>query len=88
MNAVTESQLTLHHFYYPGWSGFIDSPATQLQVKPSATGLIQFPVPAGQHEVTLTLQPLPEERAGIAISFAAILVWLVLGIFRFVRRTS
>lgn len=88
VNAVTESQLTLHHFYYPGWSGFIDSPATQLQVKPSATGLIQFPVPAGQHEVTLTLQPLPEERAGIAISFAAILVWLVLGIFRFVRRTS
>ena len=88
VNAVTDSQLTLHHFYYPGWSGFMDSPATPLWIKPSETGLIQFPVPAGQHEVTLTLQPLPEERAGIAISFAAMLVWLVLGVFRFVRRTS
>ena len=88
VNAVGDSQLTLHHFYYPGWSGFMDSPATPLWIKPSETGLIQFPVPAGQHEVTLTLQPLPEERAGIAISFAAMLVWLVLGVFRFVRRTS
>ena len=88
VDAATDSQLTLHQFYYPGWSGLMDKPAAPFSIKPSETGLVQFPVPAGQHEITLTLQALPEERAGIAISLASILVWLVLIIVHFVRRTS
>lgn len=88
VNAAADSLLTLHQFYYPGWSGFIDNPTILLHIKPSETGLIQFSVPAGQHEITLILRALPEERAGIAISLASILVWLVLVIVHFVRRTS
>ncbi len=76
VNAVTMTQLTLHHFYYPGWIASIAGMQGDLSIQHSENGLIRFSVPAGQHEVKLKLQLLPEERVGLMISLAATLVWL------------
>ncbi len=76
INAVTASQVTLHHFYYPGWAASIVGKQADLDIHPSEDGLIQFSVPAGQHEIQLQLQPTSEERVGLLISLAAALVWI------------
>ena len=68
--------LTLHHFYYPGWQAS-NSEGKRLSVTPSAEGLLQVALPAGDYELTLQLLPLPVERAGLMLSLLGLLSWLL-----------
>ena len=68
--------LTLHHFYYPGWQAS-NSEDKPLNVTPSAEGLLQVALPAGDYELTLQLLPLPAERAGLTLSLLGLLSWLL-----------
>ncbi len=68
--------LTLHHFYYPGWQAS-NSEGKPLSVTPSAEGLLQVALPAGDYVLTLQLLPLPVERAGLMLSLLGLLSWLL-----------
>ena len=67
INANVESKITVHQFYYSGWAATLDD-QTKLSVSPSDNGLLQLSVPAGKHEILLTLDTLIEERVGQIIS--------------------
>lgn len=90
INASVESKITVHQFYYPGWAATLDD-KTQLSVSLSNRGLLQLSVPAGKHEILLTLDTLIEERIGQIISTLAFLICLLWGAknqikFGFVRK--
>ena len=90
INANVESKITVHQFYYPGWAATLDN-QTKLSVSPSDNGLLQLSVPAGKHEILLTLDTLFEERVGQIISTLAFLICLLWGVknqikFGFVRK--
>jgi len=76
VDATTESKITVHQFYYPGWAATLDDKA-KLSVSPSDNGLLQLSVPAGKHEILLTLDTLIEERVGQIISTLAFLICLL-----------
>ena len=84
VNAASPSHLTLHQFYYPGWSATLDDLPQKLPVTPSKSGLLQFSVPAGQHNIVLTLETLPEEQAGQIISAIALLLCFLLGVKNYI----
>lgn len=79
VKAVAETKLILHQFYYAGWSATRDGAVQSLPVHPSDAGLLQLSVPAGQHDISLTLETLAEERAGQIMSAVALLICLLLG---------
>lgn len=85
VNAASPSHLTLHQFYYPGWSATLDDLPQKLPVTPSKSGLLQFSVPAGQHNIVLTLETLPEELAGQIISAIALLLCFLLGVKNYIH---
>lgn len=76
ITAPEATRLTLHHFYYPGWQAS-NSEGKPLSVTPSAEGLLQVEVPAGDYVLTLQLLPLPAERAGQTLSLLGLLIWLL-----------
>ena len=62
-------------YYFPGWQATIDG--TPVDVAPSDPhGFITFPVPAGDHEISLFLGSTPARKAGL-ILLALALVGLV-----------
>lgn len=77
ITAPEATRLTLHHFYYPGWQAS-NSEGKPLSVTPSAEGLLQVDVPAGDYMLTLQLQPLLPERAGKTLSLLGLLIWSLL----------
>ena len=77
INANVESKITVHQFYYPGWAATLDD-QTKLSVSSSDNGLLQLSVPAGKHEILLTLDTLFEERVGQIISAIVSLIWFLL----------
>ena len=90
INANVESTITVHQFYYSGWAATLDD-KSKLSVSPSDNGLLQLSVPAGKHEILLTLDTLFEERVGQIISTLAFLICLLWGVknqikFGFVRK--
>ena len=76
LTAPEATLLTLHHFYYPGWQAST-SEGQLVTVSPSAEGLLQVALPAGDYMLTLQLLPLPAERAGQALSLLGLLIWLL-----------
>lgn len=72
------STLTLHQYYYPGWIAYRAGTRESLPLQPSREGLIQIRVPAGAYQLTVTLEPLPEELTGRWISGLALLATLLL----------
>ncbi|MDD2343605.1 MAG: 6-pyruvoyl-tetrahydropterin synthase-related protein [Tolumonas sp.] len=83
INASVESKITVHQFYYPGWAATLDD-KTQLSVSPSNRGLLQLSVPAGKHEILLTLDTLIEERIGQIISTIVLLIYFLLGVKNYI----
>ncbi len=58
-------------FYFPGWGVEIDGRA--VPVRPSAhDGLIEFPLPAGRHEIEARFSPTPVRAAGSIITLISI----------------
>ncbi|WP_024873232.1 6-pyruvoyl-tetrahydropterin synthase-related protein [Tolumonas lignilytica] len=80
-NATKNSVAVLHQFYYPGWVEKINSVSEAVPVTYTNQGVIQFMIPSGQHEITLTLQTLLEEKIGTVISALSLVVWFVLLLF-------
>jgi hypothetical protein len=57
-------------FDFPGWTAAVDG--TTVPITPSQPhGLITFPVPAGDHTVTLRLQSTPPRDVGLLLSALA-----------------
>lgn len=50
VEAKKKSLLRLNTIYYPGWRLFVDGEEKEIEIAPS-TGLVQFSLPAGNHEV-------------------------------------
>lgn len=65
----------LPQFYFPGWSA---TAATALPVDSDpGTGLVRVNVPPGTATVVLTRKVLPQETAGLQVTAAALLLWLI-----------
>lgn len=77
VDAATPAKLTFHQFNYPGWQAMLDH-TLLLHVSSSRNGLIQVWVPAGRHQLTLTLTARWPEQLGYAMSLIAWLAWLLL----------
>ena len=80
VDALEPSTLTFDRIYYESWQATIDAqPAPLAPV--GKLGLISLEVPAGTHEIHLSADGTPLERAGLFLSLvavsatAAFLVW-------------
>ncbi len=76
VNATTDTEFTIHQFYYPGWTAKLKGSSQSLPVHFSELGWLQISVPNGKHEVWVTLDAVVEERIGQIISavFATLLI--------------
>lgn len=75
VRAPEPARLTVIHFYFPGWRGHIDSPATDISVAPTAPdGFLKMDVPQGNYRLELILDQEPPERIGNLLSLAALVV--------------
>ncbi|HEY9847094.1 MAG TPA: hypothetical protein V6D03_12980, partial [Candidatus Caenarcaniphilales bacterium] len=83
-NATTNIWLTLHQFYYPGWTARLTDNKNKsdlLLVEPSKPeGLLRVQVPSGKQEIWLTLDTALEERVGQVLSTVSGLMTLFLGL--------
>ncbi|MFB2839236.1 6-pyruvoyl-tetrahydropterin synthase-related protein [Floridanema evergladense] len=74
-NATTNLWVSIHQFYYPGWTAKINGESRLLPVQPSTgEGLLSVSIPPGQHQVMLTLEAGLEERTGQIISAIFVLI--------------
>jgi hypothetical protein len=80
--ARTASRIRLPMAYFPGWSVRVDGRAVDSVPAP-VTGLIEFAVPAGEHELMASWGRSPVRRAGEGISLLAI---AAIGAFALKRR--
>lgn len=65
--------LRIHALYYPGWTAWIDTVGVQVKEK---DGLIEIPIPEGQHRVFAAFVETPDRYLADAISLGA-LFWLI-----------
>lgn len=69
----TVARLTLAHFFYPGWRGWIEQTGQTIAVSASQPeGFIQMDVPPGRYALSLELLPQPPERWGVILSLASL----------------
>jgi len=67
VSAATPATIELVDSYYPGWTARVDGEATP--VAPSERGgHVRIEVPAGRHEVLVTLEPTPFRRRAQMVS--------------------
>ena len=66
-------------FFYPAWSTWVDEARVPAQVDPE-TGLIQFELPAGQHDLRVSWEGLPAERTGWWMSLLGLFL-LMTGVY-------
>jgi len=86
INNSVPSQVVVSQFYYPGWVAQLRDEQVELTVVASKPhGLVSIIVPAGNHIIVLRRQPIPQERAGQAISAVALLSLLLLSIWQLMR---
>jgi hypothetical protein len=79
VTASEPSQLTLIHFYYPGWQGYIDGSSEQIEMQPSPKdGFLRAKVPKGKYKLVIELIPGKAERIGLLISLCAVFILLVI----------
>ena len=82
IQAPEPAHLTVIHFYYPGWHGHIDDPATDIAVIPTEPdGFLKMDVPKGNYRLRLVLGKEPPEQIGDFLSLAAFLVTAGLAIW-------
>jgi hypothetical protein len=78
INATTNTEVTIHQFYYPGWTAKLKGSSLSLPIHFSELGLLQISVPTGKHEVSLTLDAVIEEKIGQIISVVSAMLTLFL----------
>ena len=72
IQAAENSQLTINHFYYEGWTAHVAGVPTDLSVRPAPDGLMQLAVPKGSYKLTLQLPKDNAEEWGRIISLLSI----------------
>ena len=74
--------------YYPAWTVLVDGLETPIAPAP-IFGTITFPVPPGQHVITVELRPTRIRRLGLMVSILGLAMLLLLGSGkRFARRSN
>ncbi|MBR8834055.1 MAG: hypothetical protein DSM106950_08440 [Stigonema ocellatum SAG 48.90 = DSM 106950] len=86
VKATTDTTLTIHQFYYPGWVAKLKGSSESLPIHFSELGLLQISVPSGKHELYITLDTLIEERIGQIISAVSAILLLFLVFQGFLSR--
>ncbi len=75
-------------FSYPGWVVEVDGRPTPTTPAP-VSGMMRFPVPAGDHDVVLRLETTPWRRAAGSLSLGALaLLGLATAFARWRRRAG
>ncbi len=64
------AEMTANVFAYPGWEVVIGGQKVDIKPAP-VTGLITFSLPAGEHNITVSLRETPLRKAANAVSLAA-----------------
>jgi hypothetical protein len=78
-NAITDIWLTINQFYYPGWTATSKGKSNNFPLKPSEPeGLLRVGIPAGKHEVAVTLDAGVEERVAQIITIISAITALLL----------
>lgn len=70
--------------YFPGWRVYVDGVEQPLRVS-GPIGLVEFDIPAGEHEVRVTFASTPARFAGTVVSWIALI--LVIALFFWPVRT-
>lgn len=77
VNTSQQEEVTLRHFYYSGWLGYIEGKNETVTVIPSRPdGFLQFAVPQGNYKLILVLKNQASERWGTTISGVFVLLLL------------
>jgi 4-amino-4-deoxy-L-arabinose transferase-like glycosyltransferase len=76
IQADSESVLTFHPLYFPGWVAQVDGQSVPLG--PGPAGHIQLPIRPGEHQVTLRFEDTRIRTIGKAISGLSLLFVLIL----------
>lgn len=88
VNVISEAKIQVAQLYYPYWR-VTDANNESYQITPAkSTGLIRFTLPPGQHQLKLTLEDSPAEKAGKIISLSAVLLLLGSVLLRVWQRRS
>ncbi len=81
------AEVHLSILYYPGWKAIIDT--SEMPIEYKSDGTIRFPVPSGDHKVTVVFTQTLLRKCADAISFIT-LVWLlgwgILGVYAYCHR--
>jgi hypothetical protein len=77
VTATTASTVRLSTAYYPGWEVRLDGHPAQIHPA-KLSGLIEIPIPAGQHRAEAVWRGPAVELWSDAVSLLALAVWLVL----------
>jgi uncharacterized membrane protein YfhO len=72
VNAEGDSRVRVSFTYYPGWTVRVDGRPVDASPAPGS-GLIEFAVPAGNHEVDVTFGRSTARAVGEGISLLALL---------------
>jgi len=86
VNARTKTRILDNTLYFPGWKIFIDQQELPLEAvyfqDPNHRGLINFPVPAGDHQIEVKFSNTRLRQISEIISLTTIILILSLFIFR------
>lgn len=75
--------VTIKQFYFPGWRARDTDSGEDLRLSATEkTGLLSLDVPAGQRNILLSLHLLWEERLGLALSVATLIVLIGMAAIR------
>jgi len=74
------SNVRVNTIYWPGWKVFVDKKEVQIDYN-NPKGVIEFSVPAGTHQVNLSLGETPVRLFSDLVSLACLLTVIGVGIF-------
>jgi hypothetical protein len=77
LSAAAPARLRLARFAWPGWRAEVDG--RPVEPRASSRGALELELPAGEAHLRVWLEPPPLRRAGLWLSFAALLATLVAG---------
>lgn len=67
---------TLRQLYWPGWQVYLNGQPAEFTITPQ-TGLIEVPIPAGQHTLTTQLESTPLRTVGSWLTGLSVILLLV-----------
>lgn len=80
LNVEEETDLIFDWLYMPGWTAALNGESTPVEPS-SPEGLIRLQVPAGNHELSLSLEQTPIQRGATLLSLAAAAFFLLLIVY-------